>query len=270
MECSTTFFFDLADPRTNDWPLLTSPLPGLGIIGFYLYFVTSLGPRMMANRKPYNLNNILVVYNALQVALSSWIVYESLEVLVFSNRFSFRCEPVNWEKNPETMRIARGFYVYFWAKITELLDTVFFVLRKKQSQVTFLHVYHHTTMPMISWGAAKYYPGGHGAFVGFINSFVHIVMYTYYMLAAMGPNYQKFLWWKKHITILQLVQFCLAFVHSMQLLFTDCDYPKWSVLFVMPNSVFFYYLFSDFYRKTYCTNNNNNDDEQKKSLIKVD
>lgn len=27
-------------------------------------------------------------------------------------------------------------------------------------------MYHHTVMPMISWGATKYYPGGHGTFIG--------------------------------------------------------------------------------------------------------
>lgn len=65
--------------------------------------------------------------------------------------------------------------------------------------------YHHTVMPMISWGATKYYPGGHGTFVGVINSFVHIIMYSYYLFAAMGPQYQKYLWWKKYITNLQMV-----------------------------------------------------------------
>lgn len=57
-------------------------------------------------------------------------------------------------------------YLYFLAKISELLDTVFFVLRKKERQISFLHMYHHTVMPMISWGATKYYPGGHGTFIG--------------------------------------------------------------------------------------------------------
>lgn len=59
-----------------------------------------------------------------------------------------------------------GVYIYFLAKISELLDTVFFVLRKKERQISFLHMYHHTVMPMISWGATKYYPGGHGTFIG--------------------------------------------------------------------------------------------------------
>lgn len=102
--------------------------------------------------------------------------------------------------------MARGCYIYFLAKLTELLDTVFFVLRKKDSQISFLHLYHHTVMPLISWGCTKYFPGGHGTFIGVVNSFVHIIMYSYYMMAAMGPKYQKYLWWKKYITTLQLVK----------------------------------------------------------------
>lgn len=102
-------------------------------------------------------------------------------------------------------QVARGVYIYFLAKMTELLDTVFFVIRKKERQITFLHMYHHTVMPMISWGATKYYPGGHGTLIGVMNSFVHIIMYTYYMFAAMGPKYQRWFSWKRHITTLQMV-----------------------------------------------------------------
>lgn len=49
------------------------------------------------------------------------------------------------------------------------------------------------------------FSGGHGTFSNLINNFVHVVMYFYYMVAAMGPEYQKYLWWKKHLTTLQLV-----------------------------------------------------------------
>ncbi len=33
------------------------------------------------------------------------------------------------------------------------------VLRKKNTHVSFLHVYHHAGMSALAWGAAKYYPG---------------------------------------------------------------------------------------------------------------
>ncbi|XP_075235434.1 very long chain fatty acid elongase AAEL008004-like [Lycorma delicatula] len=265
-------FKDLGDTRTNDWLLLGSPMPGLTILGLYLYFVLSWGPRYMLHRKPYDLQNVLIIYNFIQVLVSIWIFWEAMDAAWWS-KYSWRCEPVDWSRSPAAMRIAWGYYIYFLAKISELLDTVFFVLRKKDRQITFLHMYHHTVMPMVSWGAAKYYPGGHGSFIGMINSFVHIIMYTYYMMAAMGPQYQKYLWWKKYITTLQLSQFCLAFLHSFQLLIYDCEYPRWTLFLIMPNAIFFYYLFNDFYNKAYScklklksksinNNNQNNIDKQ--------
>lgn len=66
----------ISDPRTNDWFLIKSPLPGLSIIGAYLYFVLSWGPRYMKHRKPYELTNILIVYNFLQVCISCFLVFE--------------------------------------------------------------------------------------------------------------------------------------------------------------------------------------------------
>ena len=41
--------------------------------------------------------------------------------------------------------------------------------------------------------------------VGFINCSVHVIMYFYYMVAAMGPKYQKYIWWKKYMTWIQMV-----------------------------------------------------------------
>jgi len=38
-----------------------------------------------------------------------------------------------------------------------------------------------------------------------LNTFVHIIMYSYYMFAALGPRLQKYLWWKKYLTVLQMV-----------------------------------------------------------------
>ncbi|XP_037807392.1 elongation of very long chain fatty acids protein [Lucilia sericata] len=268
-------FIELADPRTNDWFLIKSPVPTLTILSIYLCFVLSWGPKFMKDRKPFKLEKTLVVYNLFQVIISVWMVYEGF--VVWQN-YSWRCQPVDRSRTPMAYREARGVYVYYLAKITELLDTVFFVLRKNERQVTFLHVYHHSVMPMISWGTTKYFPGGHGTFIGFINSFVHIIMYTYYFLSAFGPKMQKYLWWKKYITNLQMIQFCMVFIHQTQLLYTDCNYPRWTVCFTLPNAIFFYFLFNDFYKKSYKKNNlenekpsdlfanNNNNDSMVKNL----
>ena len=42
------------------------------------------------------------------------------------------------------------------------LFQIFFVLRKKNSQVTFLHVFHHTIMPWTWWFGVKFAAGSQG------------------------------------------------------------------------------------------------------------
>ena len=41
-------------------------------------------------------------------------------------------------------------------RTAELLETVFFVLRKKQNQVSHLHVYHHVSTILLLWAFYKY------------------------------------------------------------------------------------------------------------------
>lgn len=53
-------------------------------------------------------------------------------------------------------------------------------------------------------------------------------------------------WWL--IFRVRQIQFGMAFLHSAQLLYTDCGYPRWSVCFTLPNAIFFYMLFNDFYK----------------------
>ncbi len=94
------------------------------------------------------------------------------------------------------------------------MDTLFFILRKKQSQLTFLHVYHHSTMFIFWWVGAKFVPGGSALTGAMVNCFVHIVMYSYYGLAAFGPKISQYLWWKKYLTILQLVSYFMFYFQS--------------------------------------------------------
>lgn len=60
---------------------MSSPLPQTIIIAAYIYFVTSLGPRLMENRKAFDLKGVLVVYNFGVVALSLYMCYEVSHLL---------------------------------------------------------------------------------------------------------------------------------------------------------------------------------------------
>lgn len=76
-------------------------------------------------------------------------------------------------------------------------------------------------------------------------------MYFYYMMSAMGPEYQKYLWWKKYLTTIQLAQFTLVFFHSAQVLIFDCGYPKLIASLLLVHSTIFFALFFDFYQQAY-------------------
>ncbi|XP_044261224.1 elongation of very long chain fatty acids protein AAEL008004-like [Tribolium madens] len=246
-----TYFLETkSDPRTSKWFLIGSPGPVLTIIATYLYFCIYAGPRYMKDRKPFDLKNAIIVYNFLQVIFSIFLVYEGL-MGGWATGYSLKCQPVDYSDNPMALRMAQAVWLYFLCKIIELLDTVFFVLRKKMNQVTFLHLYHHAMMPICSWIGVKFLPGGHGTLLGLINSFIHIIMYSYYFVSSMGPQYQKYLWWKKHLTAMQMVQFCIIFFHNLQVLFRQCDYPKFIVMLLGTQALFFLFLFGSFYHKTY-------------------
>lgn len=55
---------------------MQSPIPMSIILLCYLLFVLYIGPRIMANRKPFQLKEAMIVYNFTLVALSVYIVYE--------------------------------------------------------------------------------------------------------------------------------------------------------------------------------------------------
>jgi elongation of very long chain fatty acids protein 7 len=64
------------------------------------------------------------------------------------------------------------------------------------------------------------------------------------MLAAIGPHMQKYLWWKKYLTSMQMVQFVMVFLHSMQLfLHNPCGYPIVYCYVLIGHAIMFFFLF---------------------------
>lgn len=203
------------------------------ILASYLLFVQRIGPQFMSNRKPYQLRSILICYNLLQVFFNFYTAVYGFYYSYWQPDFDY----AGYNHYNETTTIAKHIlanicYFYFWTKIFDLFDTVFFVLRKKSNQISFLHLYHHCTMIFVEFIHNKYFAGNkifffnnrtnftffffyfvikililgsHYMFLLIINSFVHTIMYSYYFLTILHPNLKKSLWWKKHITELQMV-----------------------------------------------------------------
>lgn len=99
------FFVVNQDERTITWFLSGSFYPLATILVTYLYFCLYAGPRWMKNRKPFELKNTLVVYNAVQVVLSVYLVHEGLEA-GWRKHYNFMCEPVDYTNDPRAIRVS--------------------------------------------------------------------------------------------------------------------------------------------------------------------
>lgn len=64
------------DARVKDYPLMQSPIQMTTILLAYVFFSVYVGPRLMANRKPFRLNTAMIIYNLSMVVLNAYIVYE--------------------------------------------------------------------------------------------------------------------------------------------------------------------------------------------------
>ncbi|XP_050735194.1 elongation of very long chain fatty acids protein 4-like isoform X2 [Eriocheir sinensis] len=239
----------IADDRVKGWPLMSSPLPTLGITAAYLIMV-KLGPRLMAQRPPFQLKIPLIVYNLAIMLLNLYIGVE-LAIVSVRLQYSWFCQPVDYSTNPDEMRIAAALWWYYVSKLVEFMDTLFFILRKKTNQLTFLHIYHHSTMFCLWWIGIKWVAGGSSFLAAMMNSFVHVVMYAYYGLSALGPSMQKYLWWKKHITCIQLIQFTSAGVLGARAIVVGCDFPLWMQYALVVYMSSFIVLFGQFYVQAY-------------------
>lgn len=238
------------DARVQKWTFMQGPAPTLSICLSYVLFVKWVGPFLMRNRPPMNIRWLMIFYNFTMVFISTYMFLE-LGFLGWFTTYNWKCQPVDYSDSPNATAMAHLAWWYYLSKFLEFTDTIFFVLRKKFTHISTLHVIHHGIMPMSVWWGVKFTPGGHSTFFAFVNSLVHIVMYFYYALAAIGPSMNRYLWWKKYMTAFQMVQFIAIFVHSFQLLFRECNYPHGFMWWIGFHAVLFWFLFADFYKHTY-------------------
>jgi elongation of very long chain fatty acids protein 7 len=106
-------------------------------------------------------------------------------------------------------------------------------------------------MPVSWWFGVKFVPGGFGTFHAMLNSFIHFLMYIYYGLSACGPRFQKYLFWKRYMTSMQMIQFVTVMIHSAQLLFIKCNYPTIFVYWIGLYAIIFLVFFTNFYIQEY-------------------
>lgn len=112
----------------------------------------------MEKRKPYDLKWLLAVYNLAQVVICCYIVYGFLST-EFSILQFWKCQKVDYRNNAKAIALVTYAYKTYLLKLLELVETVFFVMRKKQNQISKLHVYHHVSTAILAWIMVRYTAG---------------------------------------------------------------------------------------------------------------
>lgn len=254
-----------SDPRVEEWFMMKSIYPMLALEIAYLYFVLVGGPRYMKGKKPFSLNRVIQLYNIAQIASCAYLTYSFLNSFLYDS-IEFGCEGIGYHSyEPRQMKVVSLLWLTIWVKLAEFSETVFFVLRKKYNQVTFLHLYHHVSTSLFMWLGVKYVPGGSAAFPVMLNCIVHVVMYTYYLLTAKGPEWQKRIGeYKKYLTVFQMVQFTIILFHAIYIITfcqPSCPIPSILGYTFGPNVILVFYLFYDFYQRVYTPKDQNSSDK---------
>ncbi|KAJ3388340.1 hypothetical protein HDU84_009854 [Entophlyctis sp. JEL0112] len=210
----------IENPHTKNLPLM-NPIHGLmAIIAYGL--VISLGCRIMKNFDKFSLKTYSWWHNLMLTVLSLYTAVKCV-VLCFKdgiNLFSFFN---NIDFGPKGLPMAKICWLFYFAKYPELLDTVIMMLKKNNRQISFLHVYHHSTILFYVWLVVHWAPGGEFPLSVILNSSVHVVMYGYYLLSSMGVKQVSVI--KYYITGLQMSQFGILLTQAVFDVFGETMFP---------------------------------------------
>ena len=112
----------------------------------------------------------------------------------------------------------------------------------------FLQTYHHAGVVLISWGFVVTKNTALGVMLVVLNSFIHTLMYTYYVFSAFGFNSPL----KKFLTQAQILQFLIGGGLVIPL-YWSCLNPAQALTTVALHAylVVLIYLFAMFYVKSY-------------------
>ena len=262
-----------------------SNMPLVGSLG-YLLAVYTIHKAMSSRAAPVTIAKpILVLYNFVQVAINLYVAYDIAMALggrvwglglkdTTAVRYGvwlhYLCKvclpPMSLQLLPAGARhlgkpalttfapvapIPRGAAQYL-----DMFDTLIIVLRKKSEQLSFLHLWHHSTIVVV-WGwVVNTWPAENSsaayAYGAWVNSCVHVIMcvhipppapgtpvsegrsastsppvcsvtadcvrrYFYYGLTAMNIRPP----FKKLVTMVQLTQFASCIIHAITALFVD-------------------------------------------------
>jgi len=239
---------DLSALPARQWPMTRleeSALLTLGYLAFVLIGKFALkGIPGEVSSKNALLQVFMVLYNLTQVALCAYMMCAAL-LVAFDEDYSFLCNAFSLKKTT----MASVTWVFYMSKILDFVDTVFIVARRKWRQLSFLHVYHHSSIFMFYWLNVNVAGDGDVYYTIVVNSFIHLVMYSYYACTTVGVTVPKPI--KRAVTHLQRIQFVSMVGQAAYLLYNSCAFPPRITITYAVYIISLFVLFTNFDRKTY-------------------
>jgi elongation of very long chain fatty acids protein 4 len=220
------------------------------ICATYLFLVWAVSKFSASFDAPVfgDLRRVIQLYNLICVALAGYVVVGIVQYKL-GNPGTFVCNPID-TGNEKGDHLAFVIWVYYAQKYFELLDTFFFILRQRWRQLSFLHVYHHVSIPMVTAFFLAFDVNADSVVTAAVlNSSVHVLMYSHYFLSSLGVPTP----WRKMLTKCQLLQFCVCFVQPAYAFYVgpDCGYPDFMKIGMLVYQLSMIVLFSQFYSKSY-------------------
>jgi len=229
-------------------------LPTVAIIGYLLY------PQNI-RINPIVLHNLSIFHNGALIVFSGW-TFISLSSILYKNGIVFQH---NYYFQNSTFN--HIMYLFYMSKYYEFFDTFLLYLNNKTP--IFLQKFHHIGA-VICWHLLYVYKVDFIWIPTFVNSFVHTIMYSYYLGCLLKIKWIRFI--KKYITCLQLTQLTVPI--SITLYFY---YPPVETLFnYQIMLIFFIYvsvlimLFVQFFYKNYVKPYKIDKPEIDRLIIKLD
>lgn len=176
---------------TRDMPLMV-PSVAAGIAMAYLAFVIFVPILFKVTGFSIKLKPIMRLYNLFMVLLSGYMGTKSILLARESNDTLF-CVPM--AEGEAGVEMAQLVWIFTFSKVIEFLDTVFMIMEGRMRQVSFLHVYHHVSILSYWFTISWVLPGSDAYFSLAGNSYIHVLMYGYYLLASFGYSP----WWKYYV-----------------------------------------------------------------------
>jgi len=188
---------------------LVHPLFSFGMPLAWVVLVYMLWLYMTVHSAP-NVKVYMRIYNFIQIVLCLYMFYGLLPCIGFPNIFGINSA---FDERGEWF-----VFVHFLSKFLDWFDTLWIVLKRNREQLSFLHVFHHASIPMV-WGYLLHCDVGSGTcrYGACVNSLTHVVMYAHYLWTSFGMKnpFKKYVFW------LQMLQFYSCLAHAFLVWFLE-------------------------------------------------